>query len=394
MWHWDQGRMEYFQFANLCAIARFVVGHNFKAASRTQLEAATGLPFKPDSYAPWRNYSRVLKQCLLVRERGGLAVSTPVATLLAEPGRIAADEYLHFVVEHSTEPSPAFEDWQSDGLMRFPLLFSLKYLLAKAAIEDIGTTPIYEIIGAYQASNFAGSEGEAEFISLARHTAGFEAAGKSAPENLKRQARESFRLLSQISYLFQSRAGVSITLASDDARAIFADLEPVSGPFLADGNDEIERRAKLFSGGSTHDFFDYPHTTLSEVAASGFPEGTKVQKTHVTIERNAKLRQAFFARNRTTVCDVCTMDTRATYPWTERVMDLHHLLPLASGTRVEATGTTLDDLVPICPSCHRAVHRYYGSYFKTQKVRDFASRDEAVGVYEKMKYTFKGIVHA
>lgn len=144
----------------------------------------------------------------------------------------------------------------------------------------------------------------------------------------------------------------------------------------------------------TEDFFDYSHTIITDVVESGFREGNKVKKTHVTIERNASLRRDFFASRPTATCDVCLLDTAKTYPWTERVMDIHHLLPLCSGTRVETTGTTFDDIVPVCPSCHRAVHRYYDGWLTENGRRDFKDRGEALGVYKAVKANFPGHVHA
>lgn len=395
MWHWDQGRLAYFQFDSLSIISRYVINHDFKQAKRSELLAATGLPFQaPSTHSPWRNYSRVMKLGLLVSERNEVAEPTPIAALLAEHGVVTSDEYLHFLAQVSTEPSPALTNWNSVGSLRFPLLFSLKYLLAKAGTNFPDVTPIDEIIGAYRVSGFDGSEDQLKFASLLSKSAAYAMQGASSPDNLRRQARESVRVLCQISYLYLSGAGVSITLAPQDASDIFDDLAPVGGPREADGNAEIRRLAQLFGQGTVHDFFEFPNTVISDVAESGFTEGTKVQKTHVTIERNAGLRKAYFFQHPTTVCDVCDMDTHATYPWADRVMDLHHLLPLASGTRVETSGTTFADLVPICPSCHRAVHRFYGDFFRNVGRRDFTSRDEAVRVYVDVKRTFQGIIRA
>lgn len=395
MWHWDQGHLAYFQFDNLKAIARFVVSNDFKAASRPALEAATGLSFSaPDTHDPWRNYSRTLKLSLLVSERGDVAEPTPIAGLLANVGAVTTDEYLHFLAQVSSEPSPALKGWNASAPLRFPLLFALKYVLAKTAIGVTDPTPVDEVIGAFRASDFDGSEDQAQFISLIRRSSGFEVLGISTPENLRRQARESVRVLCQISYLFLSSAGVAVTLAPSDAASVFEDLQPVGGPRKQDGNEEIRRLAQLFRHGSIHEFFEFPHTVLSNVTESGFTEGTKVEKTHVTIERNTGLRKAYFDANPTSICDVCETDTAATYPWTDRVMDLHHLLPLASGTRVEGGATTFDDLVPVCPSCHRAVHRFYAVFFRKQGRRDFTSRNEAVNVYGDVKRTFQGIIRA
>ena len=151
---------------------------------------------------------------------------------------------------------------------------------------------------------------------------------------------------------------------------------------------------KLFSGGSVSDFFDYPNTIVSDVVESGFVEGTKVKKTHVTIERNRNLRNAFFIARPTTICDVCALDTAKAYDWTDKVLDLHHLLPLASGTRVEASGTTFDDLVPVCPTCHRATHRYYDKWLGDRKQKDFLNAGEARDIYSKLKTDFKGRQYA
>lgn len=73
------------------------------------------------------------------------------------------------------------------------------------------------------------------------------------------------------------------------------------------------------------------------------------------------------------------------YPWTDHVIELHHLLPLASPVRVESTGTSLNDLVGICPSCHRATHKYYSLWFRQNNVRDFRSYEEAYQVYLNTK---------
>ena len=75
-------------------------------------------------------------------------------------------------------------------------------------------------------------------------------------------------------------------------------------------------------------------------------------------------------------------------------MDLHHLLPLSSGTRVEASGTTFDDLIPVCPTCHRAVHRYYERWLLGESKQDFENRGEAVQVYKSMKAEFPGLIYA
>lgn len=393
MWHWDQGRLAYFQFDALRQIASYVVDHDFKTAQKAELLAFTGLPFAaPQTHSAWRNYSRILKLCLLVSEIDNVARPTSIARRLSEAGSITCDEYLHFLVRSFTEPSPALEDWSRDANFRYPLLFSLKYLLAKVAINAMPVASFDEVIGAYISTKFDGSEDAEAFIQAVGNTSNYENVARSSKPN-RRQEKESLRVIAQISYLHIKGNEIFVSLNPVDAHAIFDDLAAVIGPREPNREEEIQRLGRLFADGFTDISFDYPNTIVDEVVESGFQEGGKVKKTHLTIERNSALRREFFLLRPTTVCDLCTMDTQRTYPWTERVIDLHHLLPLSSGTRVEAAGTTLDDLVAVCPSCHRAIHRFYDFWLRDAEKKDFSDRREAKATYDQMKSQFPGVQH-
>ena len=391
MWHWDQGRLEYFQFDALRQIASYLVKNDFKHADRNILSAETGLVFAPVNYTPWRNYSRVLKLMLLVSEENDVAKATPVAFLLSNAGAVTCDEYLHFLLCAFTEPSPALADWRPNSNFRYPLLFAIKYLLAKTAITDTPVASLDEILGAYVDSKFIGGEGQERFISIINSSKNYDAIGRAVPNELRRQAKESLKVISQISYLHVHSDKIILSLNPIDAQAIFDDLVPISGPRSTDRNAEIRRLASLFKGGSTLEF-DYPNTIVETVVESGFREGNKIRRTHITIERNSGLRRQFFSANSTPICDICLLNTRKTYPWVERVLDIHHLLPLCSGTRVEGQNTTLNDLVPICPNCHRAVHRYYDIWLDTNNRKDFVSGPEAKSVYQEIKGQFAGLI--
>jgi len=386
MWHWDQGHLDYFQFDALRRIAAFVLEADIRAADRNTLANATGLSFAvPDSHTPWRNYSRTLKLALLVSEQNGVATPTAVAQALAHPGAVTCDEYFHFLVRTFTEPAPALREWRQDSEIRYPLLVALKYLMTKAAATDFPSATLDELIGAYRSTTLSGTEDEWQFIEAVQNSEGFANLGREAPENLYRQARESLLVMSQISYLHVSGQLISVSIAAADAAELFKDLAPVGGPRAPDRESEIRRLANCFADGSTEISFDFPNTVIGDIEDSGFSEGGKVKRTHIVIERSAGLRRAFFDSNATSVCDLCTADTSRRFPWAERILDLHHLLPLASGTRVRAEGTTLEDLVPICPTCHRAVHRFYDTWLSERGRRDFENGPEARSVYEEAK---------
>lgn len=385
MWHWDQGRLEYYQFDALRKIASFVTQNDFRKATREQLVEATGLPFSaPPTYLPWRNYSRVLKIALLIYNSGEKAIATPVATSLASPGAVTADEYFHFLARSFTEPSPALKGWPGTEY-RYPLLFTLKYLLAKCASGIREGTSLDEVIGAFAFSGFRGDEDDTAYIDLINKKTEFATSIKHVDKNSMRQAKESIRVISQISYLTTSDKNVYVSLHQQDAMDIFNDLFEVNGDRKGNGDEEILRLASLFESEYDEEEYEYPNTTLEETTESGFLEGGKVQKTHITIERNAELRRKFFEKNNTATCDFCGINTKTKYPWVDNVIDLHHLLPLASGTRVVASGTVFDDIRAICPTCHRAVHKYYSLWLKKQNRKDFESREEALSVYQAAK---------
>jgi hypothetical protein len=150
MWSWDQGRLDYFQFDNLKKIARFGAKHDLRLADQPSLSMATGLGYKPvdPRYPPWRNYGRTFKSALICAADGAGSRLTKVGALLAADGAITTDEYFHFLAEATTDPLPALRDWDYTAQMRYPLLFSLKFLLARAAL-GMDTTSISEIVASY-----------------------------------------------------------------------------------------------------------------------------------------------------------------------------------------------------------------------------------------------------
>lgn len=135
MWRWDQGRLAYFQFDNLKALAHLALRHNLKTVDKGAARAETGLPFPPDDYPQlWRNYSRVVKLTLLVHEEGDRAVPTNVARLFAQEGGVTVDEYFHFFARTFTDPSPALTGWSPSAGQRYPLAFALRYGLCLPAL--------------------------------------------------------------------------------------------------------------------------------------------------------------------------------------------------------------------------------------------------------------------
>jgi len=383
MWRWDQGRMDYFQFDELRKIAKYATKHDLYQAQRGPLMAATGLPYLPDNplYKPWRNYGRIFKLTMIaVTDGKGGATVTDVGNLLADDGKITADEYFHFFAQATTDPSPAFEGWKNTSTVRYPLLFVLRYLLARASQNEF-TTEIAEIVRAYTSSGFVGDEDQTAFLGII--------APSGSTSSVPRQASESVKVMAQVSYLAATKTDITVSLHPDDAEKLFYDLAPIGGVRLTDPSAEILRIAALFPSATADLGLEYTSSVVGDLEEAGFSEGARVKRTHLTIERNAKIRSAFFAANPGADCDFCGIDTRKSYPWVPKILDIHHLLPLCSGARTSKDGTLLTDLVANCPTCHRAVHRYYDKWLKEKVQNDFADAEEARKVYSEARAVYR-----
>lgn len=384
MWRWDQGRMDYFQFDELRKIAKFATHNDLYQALRSPMQAATGLPYSPDQVGyerPWRNYGRTfILTMIAVPDGKGGARLTEVGKLLADDGKITADEYFHFFAQATTDPSPAFSGWSSLAPVRYPLLFVLRYLLARASQSEF-TTEIAEIVRAYGSSGFVGDEDQTDFLGIIAPT--------GSVSKVPRQASESVKVLAQVSYLAATKTHITVSLHPDDAEKLFYDLAPIGGTRLADKANEILRIAALFPSATADLGLEYTSSVVSDLEEAGFSEGARVKRTHLTIERNAKIRSAFFAANPGANCDFCGIDTGKTYPWVPKILDIHHLLPLCSGARTSMDGTLLTDLVPNCPTCHRAVHRYYDKWLRDKGQNDFADAEEARKVYSEARAEYR-----
>ena len=102
-------------------------------------------------------------------------------------------------------------------------------------------------------------------------------------------------------------------------------------------------------------------------------EGGKVLRSHRRTERSPLVRREFFEAHPRIACDACAMEPREKHPWTDNILELHHLLPLSATLNVNGATTTLDDLVPLGPCCHKSIPVFYGIKLAEWGVEDFGS---------------------
>jgi len=96
------------------------------------------------------------------------------------------------------------------------------------------------------------------------------------------------------------------------------------------------------------------------IARSGFPEGKRVERIHLTRERDSRVvvlaKSRARSRDGRLACEACGFDFVDTYgEQGEGFIEAHHTAPLSELS--EATMTTVEDLALLCANCHRMIHR-------------------------------------
>lgn len=380
MWRWDQGRLLYFQFDVLRDIAKTLLKFDGADISRCEeifrktLMRETGMPFAPDHYTIKRNYSRVFQCSMLASFVGDKLIVTDICRDLANPNGSmkSADDYLFHYIGKFRFPFPAFENYNAAEQRVYPFCAILKCLIAqresgreaKLSLDDI----FHLIIG----NNCTGFEEIGYYKSLVP-------VPYSYTETERRQLREMIIFISQLSILKVYNGYLYLDEISDNAKEEMTNtfLRPESRIARADRTEEFSEMTSL-SGGISLPTFEVFASDPSDVE---FLEGNRRRVEHFRVERSVLLRKYYRQVNPHPVCRACGADMSKRYPWTDYMLDIHHLLPLSSSVAISGSGTSLKDIVGLCPSCHRAVHMYYRKWLKANGQTDFCSRKEAYAVF-------------
>ena len=381
LWRFDQGRLDYFQFDEIKRIAKALseidgikkpsVGEDI---IRQVLSKYTSRPFAPTNYTVWRNYKRVFGCLLLATDIGGRIVCTELCKILSsDDGNIDIDDYLRHFSANYYYPSPIFQDYNNKEKQVFPVVSIIKLLISNYLLKNKIFITTEDVANYLIANDVSGLE-PLEFYSTLE------------PKQFKgdfRQPRELIRFISQFSFLKWSSPNIFLEVnTKEEALHILKFLEPEVSIRKPDASAELLRLGSNFQG---TDLGDLTVNRLNTIDIE-FTEGSKIRVTHLRTERSAKLKDFYFTNTtKPHICDMCTMDTIKRYPWADRIIELHHLLPLASPVKVETGKTSIKDIVGVCPSCHRATHKFYSRWLSEKGRKDFQSYEEAKHVYEVAK---------
>lgn len=108
---------------------------------------------------------------------------------------------------------------------------------------------------------------------------------------------------------------------------------------------------------------DYKDSKINLTASlEEFPEGKQILREHLKRERNSKLintaKNTFIQNNGALFCEACSFDFKDKYINEINVdfIEAHHLKPVSEMAVNETTN--INDIVMLCPNCHRMIHRY------------------------------------
>ena len=94
-------------------------------------------------------------------------------------------------------------------------------------------------------------------------------------------------------------------------------------------------------------------------------EGSTTMRSYKTIERSKKLRDVaieHFTRNGAIKCDCCGFEFNSFYgdKYGKSCIEIHHMKPIFQYEGISVIQTieeALENLLPVCPNCHRVIHK-------------------------------------
>jgi len=381
IWRFDQGRLAYMQYDEIRRLAvalSHIDGIAKPAVSgdilRQTLSKYSFRPFAPMNYTVWRNYKRVFGCLLLATETNGKIICTDLCKILANTANeIDVDDYMRHFATHFYYSSPVFDEYNSKDIQVFPVVAIFKLLASIYLTSDRNWITVDEIASYLIANNVTGLE-PLKFYSDLKPKAVY---------GDMRQLRELVIFVSQFSFFKWNNQSLFLEISNKE---IIFQIEILLAPHITprknNPDEELLHLGSGFQGVALSDLT----TDQIDIIDTEFSEGSKIRVTHLRTERSAKLKEFYFSNTKNFhICDICFMDTAKKYPWANHIIELHHLLPLSSPVRVDLKKTSINDIVGICPTCHRATHKFYAQWLKNTGFKDFQNDKEARYVYDQVK---------
>jgi hypothetical protein len=382
-WRFEQGRSAYFSIDNLKKAAAIFLKHqgtnisgNLGTEVDRELRSKTGLPYAPTTYRVLRNYGRLYVLTGILSSPSGNISLTRLGERLATE-KIDYDEYFRELSDILVFPSPAFSTSYKEFGPNPPKINPIRLLLRclidfkyyeqiqeshGLSVDWIWSRLSHRELTGYEEAGFS-------YYSLREDTPDWLSTKDTS--TAKRQIREFLQFISQASFF---KFYNSVLYLDTDSREDIDDLLAIFGI----GVQTSYKLPDIESG------VHVMPTRLDPDEIKIF-EGQRKAVVHLRTERSSILRKLYI-KNTTNpyFCRMCLIDTSKIHPEVDSLIEVHHLLPLSSYIKNDESGTSLSDVVGLCPNCHRITHRVYNHYLKSKEKDDFVDGDEARNLFERI----------
>lgn len=129
-----------------------------------------------------------------------------------------------------------------------------------------------------------------------------------------------------------------------------------------------DEQKKVFAQGSWEKLSKNAATWANDIQlndATTAIEGEAIDSRIVVYKRDASLREKCL-REKGRKCYICGFEPAKRYgAGFENIIEVHHINPVSAGVRE----TTLDDLIPVCPNCHRVLHSKDGGVYAPEDIK-------------------------
>ncbi len=273
------------------------------------------------------------------------------------------DNYFICIFRNFSYPHPAFRGYSQALTPIYPFSAIIKFLISriylpKTCIQQVTTDDIF----AYLIGNQVTGVEDLDFYSRL-NSKQYRPLGDE-----KRQLREMMIFASQASFLKWFNNSLVLDISRTDSDVLSDLIKSIQPNVRQKLSDPVQEFFQMSS--TDEDAIQVPRIAERESPVEiVFTEGRKRRTTHLRAERSPALRQALFSILQTPYhCDMCELIPKLKYAWVDNILEVHHLLPLSSTVNIESEGTSLRDIVPICPNCHKSVHVYYRNWL-SRKLR-------------------------
>ena len=108
---------------------------------------------------------------------------------------------------------------------------------------------------------------------------------------------------------------------------------------------------------------------LTKKKSQAFTEGRVVEAVQTHYERNREARDACIAHYGAK-CAICGFDFQETYGDDfEGIIQVHHIVPISENGN-EHVVDPINDLIPVCPNCHVALHSKSGGVYDPDELKE------------------------